>query len=192
MCHSNVKDLCGGGGDSAKGNGEGDHPWGVNRSGGGHFVLSWDLGLGNASRLPLPTTLGSWSVLLGIPGAPGNGYRGPHRCPGRSYLESLQSWLSGYSRRYDVFLILPVLRPASEGNRASSPGELHPEALSEPDVNLSAHPAPIIRPMARFPVASARTALVLFWQSFRASESLAVGAWQVSCTCVAPSEPRPG
>jgi len=25
----------------------------------------------------------------------------------------------------------------------SSPGELHPEALAEPDVNLSAHPAPI-------------------------------------------------
>jgi len=28
----------------------------------------------------------------------------------------------------------------------SSPGELHPQALSEPDVNLSAHPAPIIQP----------------------------------------------
>ena len=27
--------------------------------------------------------------------------------------------------------------------RVSSPGELHPEALAEPDVNLSAHPAPI-------------------------------------------------
>jgi hypothetical protein len=28
----------------------------------------------------------------------------------------------------------------------SSPREFHPEALSEPDVNLSAHPAPIIQP----------------------------------------------
>jgi hypothetical protein len=26
----------------------------------------------------------------------------------------------------------------------SSPGESHPQALAEPDVNLSAHPAPII------------------------------------------------
>lgn len=30
----------------------------------------------------------------------------------------------------------------------SSPGESHPQALSEPDVNLSAHPAPIIQPQA--------------------------------------------
>jgi DNA-binding FrmR family transcriptional regulator len=28
----------------------------------------------------------------------------------------------------------------------SSPGELHPQALIEPDVNLSAHPAPIMEP----------------------------------------------
>ena len=31
-------------------------------------------------------------------------------------------------------------------DEVSSPGELHPQALSEPDVNLSAHPAPIIQP----------------------------------------------
>ncbi len=30
--------------------------------------------------------------------------------------------------------------------RVSSPRESHPQALSEPDVNLSAHPAPIIQP----------------------------------------------
>ena len=28
----------------------------------------------------------------------------------------------------------------------SRPGESHPQALSEPDVNLSAHPAPITQP----------------------------------------------
>ncbi len=28
----------------------------------------------------------------------------------------------------------------------SSPGEFHPEALVEPDVNVSVHPAPIIQP----------------------------------------------
>jgi hypothetical protein len=30
--------------------------------------------------------------------------------------------------------------------RVSSPRESHPQALSEPDLNLSAHPAPIIQP----------------------------------------------
>lgn len=36
----------------------------------------------------------------------------------------------------------------------SSPGESHPQALSEPDVNLSAHPAPIIQPLGESPFAS--------------------------------------
>ena len=31
--------------------------------------------------------------------------------------------------------------------KLSSPGESHPQALPEPDVNLSAHPAPIVQPM---------------------------------------------
>ena len=30
--------------------------------------------------------------------------------------------------------------------KVSRPGESHPQALSEPDVNVSAHPAPIIQP----------------------------------------------
>ena len=37
-----------------------------------------------------------------------------------------------------------------------SPGESHPQALSEPDVNLSVHPAPIIQPTAKSPSASAQ------------------------------------
>jgi len=39
----------------------------------------------------------------------------------------------------------------------SGPREFHPRALSEPDVNLSAHPAPIIQPRAEFPSASVQT-----------------------------------
>ena len=34
-----------------------------------------------------------------------------------------------------------VIRPVS------SPGEFHPQALSEPDLRLSPHPAPIIQPL---------------------------------------------
>src|SRR3972149_2632293 len=30
--------------------------------------------------------------------------------------------------------------------KVSSPGEFHPQALAEPDVNLSIHPAPIVQP----------------------------------------------
>ncbi len=36
-------------------------------------------------------------------------------------------------------------------NPVSSPGEFHPQALVEPDVNLSIHPAPIIRLLERAP-----------------------------------------
>ena len=45
-----------------------------------------------------------------------------------------------------------VIRPVSSNRhikpdvRVSSPGEFHPQALSELDVNLSAHPAPVIQP----------------------------------------------
>jgi hypothetical protein len=35
---------------------------------------------------------------------------------------------------------------SSTAAEVSSPEESHPRALAEPDVNLSAHPAPIIEP----------------------------------------------
>jgi hypothetical protein len=34
----------------------------------------------------------------------------------------------------------------AEHDEVSGPREFHPRALSEPDMNLSAHPAPIIQP----------------------------------------------
>ena len=36
------------------------------------------------------------------------------------------------------------------------PGESHPQALAEPDVNLSAHPAPITHRPWKTPIASAQ------------------------------------
>ncbi len=33
----------------------------------------------------------------------------------------------------------------------SRPGELHPQPLAEPDVNVFAHPAPIIQPFGIYP-----------------------------------------
>ena len=38
----------------------------------------------------------------------------------------------------------------------SSPEESHPRALAEPDVNLSAHPAPIIEPQLQNRLANAQ------------------------------------
>ncbi len=44
------------------------------------------------------------------------------------------------------------------GMWVSGAGELPPCALSEPDLNLSAYPAPIIQPLVSFPIANAETA----------------------------------
>ena len=46
----------------------------------------------------------------------------------------------------------------SNSIQSSSVGESHPHALPDPDVNLSAHPAPIDQPKEAKPVASERTA----------------------------------
>jgi len=35
---------------------------------------------------------------------------------------------------------------SADDHKVSGPREFHPRALSEPDMNLSAHPAPIIQP----------------------------------------------
>jgi len=34
------------------------------------------------------------------------------------------------------------------GKQSSSPGESHPQALTDPDMSLSTHPAPIVQPEA--------------------------------------------
>ena len=40
----------------------------------------------------------------------------------------------------------PELPAGNHHGQASGAGEFHPRALSEPDVTLSRHPAPIVRP----------------------------------------------
>jgi len=64
---------------------------------------------------------------------------------GQSLLQLLQKQLG----------VISVLEPHEP---ESSPGESHPQALSEPDVNLSAHPAPIIQPQAQPPSANGQRA----------------------------------
>ena len=65
-------------------------------------------------------------------------------------------------------------------NKVSNPEESHLRVLSEPDVNVSAHPAPIIQPPAAAPSANARTVHDHVERRDRASESHGDGAYEVS------------
>jgi len=47
---------------------------------------------------------------------------------------------------------LRLLLTTTQDHKSSSPGEFHPQALTEPDVNLSAHPALIVRSQGEFRV----------------------------------------
>ena len=64
--------------------------------------------------------------------------------------------------------------------KESSPGEFHPQALAEPDVNLSAHPAPIIQRQVKSPFANAQIALAPVWPFVLANCTSVVYALSVS------------
>ena len=57
----------------------------------------------------------------------------------------------------------PVFLAADGGDESSSPGELHPQALTDPDVSVSTHPAPTVHPVNGFalPKGSSRMAVDL-------------------------------
>ena len=63
--------------------------------------------------------------------------------------------------RHDFHHALGVAMIAKPNHESSSPGESHPQALTEPDVNLSAHPAPIVQSQVEFQFATSRTGWVL-------------------------------
>jgi hypothetical protein len=58
--------------------------------------------------------------------------------------------------------------------RSSNAGELHPHVLTEPDVNLSIHPALIDPPWVSTPVANEQTSRVLGVRYGQANEPPAV------------------
>ncbi len=64
-------------------------------------------------------------------------------------------------------------------NEVSNPEESHLRVLAEPDVNVSAHPAPIIQPPAAAPSANARTVHDHVSRHDRASASHGDGAYEV-------------
>jgi hypothetical protein len=53
-----------------------------------------------------------------------------------------------------------VFDRSTQNHESSSPGESHPQALTEPDVNLSAHPALIVRSQDEFRVTTTQTGWV--------------------------------
>jgi hypothetical protein len=52
-----------------------------------------------------------------------------------------------------------VLRSADRDHESSGPGELHPQALTDPDVSVSTHPAPTVQPVPGIAMANAQKGL---------------------------------
>ena len=71
----------------------------------------------------------------------------------------------------------------------SSPGGFHPQALSEPDLNLSIHPAPIIQPNRISPSSSVQIDEAPCEQELLAIYPLLYDL-SFSCTCFLPTELR--
>ncbi len=64
----------------------------------------------------------------------------PEKRPGRTFLLYVRS----------AFGVRAVFQSGAS-LRVSRPGEFHPQPLAEPDMNVSAHPAPIIQPLGMYP-----------------------------------------
>src|SRR5262249_3823025 len=71
-------------------------------------------------------------------------------------------------------------------DKSSGAGESHPHALTDPDVNLSAHPAPIVQPQAVPPSANAQRGAAAVGHSARATGSLGADGLSASCISAWP------
>src|SRR5215510_2155966 len=99
---------------------------------------------------------------------------------------------TGKAFRQDVHNPAGVGFALAADDKSSSAGESHPRALSEPDVNLAAHPAPIVQPQAVPPSASAQRGAAAVGQSARANGWLGVDGLSASCISAWPSGPESG
>jgi hypothetical protein len=77
------------------------------------------------------------------------------RYSGLLFRKFQSSFLEKIRDEWFDFLFQHLFRDARD-DESSSAGESHPRALSDPDVNLSAHPAPIAQPQAVPPSANAQ------------------------------------
>lgn len=69
---------------------------------------------------------------------------------------------------------------AKPNHESSSPGEFHPQALTEPDGNLSAHPALIVQSQGEFPATTTQKAEAPAEPSGPASEQPYVGGFVIA------------
>jgi hypothetical protein len=79
-----------------------------------------------------------------------------------------------------------ALNPVDESSR---PGESHPQALTDPDMNVSAHPALIVQSAHDATAANEQTAVGLSTQSCKPTALLFVDV--VSSVCISPSPSLP-
>ena len=73
-------------------------------------------------------------------------------------------------------------------DKSSSPGEFHPQALTEPDVNVSAHPALIVQSQGESLSASVQTAADHVGQFYQTNEPHVACGDGVVCICGVPSK----
>jgi len=102
------------------------------------------------------------------------------------FLRQLQTE-SFESVRKTTLKTLRILFVLETGQKSSQPREPPPELLTEPDVNLSAHPAPIVQPMDASPTSSEQTLLVLVAQYALTSALPAVCDLAASCISLSPN-----
>jgi len=74
--------------------------------------------------------------------------------------------MPGWGLQEGVLSLPKISSPNDQFNAVSGAGEPPPCALSDTDVNLSVHPAPIIQPSVLCPTANAEITRAAFWQFF--------------------------
>jgi len=99
------------------------------------------LQMGLATAIRAPAKLNAPNVEPGAAtGVPVTERNPPRLVHGHLQPTLAEPWPQRLIAAVGLFLIL------KRGYKVSRPGESHPQALSEPDVNVSAHPAPITPP----------------------------------------------
>src|SRR5271166_3401707 len=84
----------------------------------------------------------------------------------------------------------PELPARYHDGQSSGPGEFHPQALTDPDVSVSAHPAPTVRPLPDTAIANVRTAQAP--DALRPGPSAAHAEYALSGVDISTSPSMPG
>ncbi len=86
----------------------------------------------------------------------------------------------------------PIAFPPGHDDQSSGPGEFHPQALTDPDVSVSTHPAPTVQPVPDAAIANAQIMLDPGDLSLGASAVRVDGAASSGDISTSPSVPGGG